>query len=303
MLFNGVEVEETFAELWDLKIARLLVTAISRELALRAAYQATGFAFSIAICPVQSGIERSSPPEANPDGRPGVIMQFSVPSSSKYGIERLKEQLIARALTLSMVPTASLFDFMPLEAITETLPVGEEIRKHGEGYEKELMIRKHRVICIPVTSGKFNVERTVRVTTGLDGLFVIMAENPATAVSAADAAWDAMKLVEGVCPYGLGIDNAIKKGSSKYTGLIASTHELYCPTIRNIVSGSMVPIGVQSIVTVVFMGLNASLIRKATREGIVAATKIDGVKKISAYNFGGKIGSHKLHLSDVLKME
>ncbi|MCK4477055.1 formylmethanofuran--tetrahydromethanopterin N-formyltransferase [Candidatus Bathyarchaeota archaeon] len=303
MILNGVEVEETFAELWELKIARLLVTAISRDLALRAAYQATGFAFSIAICPVQSGIERFSPSEVNPDGRPGVIMQFSVPSGSKYGVERLKEQLIARALTLSMVPTASLFDFMPFEAITETLPVGEAIRKHGEGYEKELMIGKHRVICIPVTSGKFNVERTVGVTTGLDGLFVIMAENQAIAVSAANAAWDAMKLIEGVCPYGLGMDNAIKKGSNRYTDIIASTHDLFCPTIQNIVPGSKVPIGVQSIVTVVFMGLNASEIRRATHEGIVAATKIEGVKRISAYNFGGKMGSHKLHLSDILKME
>jgi formylmethanofuran--tetrahydromethanopterin N-formyltransferase len=300
MILNGVRIEDTFAELWNLRIARLLITAVSSDLALQAAQQITGFAFSIAVCPIQSGIEGFSPPGTNPDGRPGAIVQLSVPISPKYGIKRLKEQLIARTLDLSMVPTTSLFDFMSAEAVEETLPLGEAVRKHADSYEKESNIGNHQMICIPVTSGSFNVEQTAGITTGLDGQFVIMARNQAVAILASNAAWDAMKSIEGVCPYGLGMDNAVKKGAKKYKDVIASTHELFCPTIRNIVSNSRVPKDVQSIITIVFMGLNSDLIRRAMHEGIVAATKVGGVQRISAYNFGGEIGSHKLYLSDVL---
>jgi formylmethanofuran--tetrahydromethanopterin N-formyltransferase len=76
--------------------------------------------------------------------------------------------------------------------------------------------------------------------------------------------------------------------------------EAYCPTLREKVEGSKVPEGVKAVYEIVIDGVDEDSIKTAMAEGIRAATKVPGVKFISAGNFGGSLGPFKFELKDVL---
>jgi formylmethanofuran--tetrahydromethanopterin N-formyltransferase len=129
-----------------------------------------------------------------------------------------------------------------------------------------------------------------------------MGENQMAALMAAQAAVDAISGVCGVItPFPGGIvASGSKVGSKKYKFMNASTNEAYCPTLREKVAGSKVPDGVRAIYEIVIDGVDEEAVKTAMAEGIRAATKVPGVKYISAGNFGGSLGPFKLELKDVL---
>ena len=93
-----------------------------------------------------------------------------------------------------------------------------------------------------------------------------------------------------------------KVGSLKYK-LPASTNHQYCPTIRKLVPDTLVPEGVGSVYEIVINGLNQKVVKKAMGIGINAAIKVPGVVKITAGNYGGKLGPYKGVLKEILNLE
>ena len=73
---KGVEIVDTYAEMFPMWAARLVITADSMNWALTAARSATGYATSIIGSPAESGIESKIKPEKTPDGRPGIVIQI-----------------------------------------------------------------------------------------------------------------------------------------------------------------------------------------------------------------------------------
>ena len=69
---GGVRIVDTFAEAFDMRAARVVITAQSPAWARTAAQSMTGFATSVIGCKVEAGIETDLLPEETPDGRPGV---------------------------------------------------------------------------------------------------------------------------------------------------------------------------------------------------------------------------------------
>ena len=53
---------------------------------------------------------------------------------------------------------------------------------------------------------------------------------------------------------------------------------------------------------IVINGLTLDAIKRTMAEGIKAAVKIPGVVKISAGNYGGKIGPYRADLKEVLQL-
>jgi formylmethanofuran--tetrahydromethanopterin N-formyltransferase len=51
----------------------------------------------------------------------------------------------------------------------------------------------------------------------------------------------------------------------------------------------------------VINGLSLERVKRAMAEGIKAAVKVPGVVRISAGNYGGKIGPMKIYLHEILK--
>ncbi|NOY10481.1 MAG: formylmethanofuran--tetrahydromethanopterin N-formyltransferase, partial [Archaeoglobi archaeon] len=55
----------------------------------------------------------------------------------------------------------------------------------------------------------------------------------------------------------------------------------------------------KAIYEIVINGISIEAVKEATRVGIEAATKIPGVVKITAGNYGGKLGKHLIHLNEL----
>lgn len=297
MNFNGVEVEETFAEAFPMVVGRVLVTAANEKWATIAGKTATGFASSIIMSPAEAGVEGiAASPENTPDKRPGVFLQFWHRSRRD-----LKLQLITRiGQCILTCPTTAAFDAMP--DARRKLKVGLALRKFGDGFQRKDTVANRTVWRIPVMEGEFVIEDRFGVRQGVaGGNFIIMANSQASALEAAEKAVEAIHGVEGVVlPFPGGIcRSGSKVGSLKYK-LPASTNHPFCPTLAGSIPDSKLPEAARSVYELVFNGLDIDAVKRATGVGIGAATKIPGVVKITAVNFGGKLGPHQIHLADAL---
>ena len=296
--YECVEVEDTFAEMFDMWVGRVLITAENKKWALTAAEAATGFASSIIGSPAEAGIEGMVPADKTPDGRIGVLIQIYHRTRSE-----LKRQMIGRIGQCVMTcPTTAAFD--ALKEAARRLKVGRSLRFFGDGFQRLDEMSGRKVWRIPVMEGEFIVENSFGVKKGVaGGNFFIMAKDLKSGLSAAEAAVEAIrKNVRGVIlPFPGGIcRSGSKVGSLKYK-LPASTNHLYCPKLKNILSESCVPEEVNAIYEIVINGLSLNNVKMAMTEGIKAAVKIPGVVRISAGNYGGKIGPMKIYLREILE--
>jgi len=296
---NGVNVEDTFAEMFQMWVGRVLITAINDKWAQTAAKVATGFASSIIMSPAEAGIEGNVPPDKTPDGRPGAIIQIYHRTRRE-----LKHQMILRIGQCVMTcPTTVAFDALP-EA-KRRLKVGRSIRLFGDGFQRKDETYGRKVWRIPVMEGEFIVEDRFGAQNAVaGGNFLILAENQKAGLLAAEEAVNAIGLKsEGVIlPFPGGIcRSGSKAGSLKYK-LKASTFHQYCPRLKKLVSDTMVPENVHSVYEIVINGLNLDVVKLAMAEGIKATVKIPGVVKISAGNYGGKLGPYRAYLKEILQL-
>ena len=135
------------------------------------------------------------------------------------------------------------------------------------------------------------------------GNFMIFAENQASGLKAAEAAVDAIRVnaPDVIMPFPGGVCRAgSKAGSLKYK-MKASTNHPYCPTLRTIVPDSIVPENVTSVYEIVINGLTLAAVKNAMKEGVTASVKANGVVKVSAGNYGGKLGPYKAFLKEAIE--
>jgi len=294
---NGVEVEDTFAELFEMWASRIIITAESEKWALMAANVATGYASSIIGSPAEAGIESNVAPSEAPDGRPSAVIQIYHQTRSN-----LKKQMIGRIGQCVMTcPTTAVFDGYPSAA--RRLRVGRSLRFFGDGFQKKDDYNGRKVWRIPVMEGDFVVQSgfgAAKAAAG--GNFLIFASSSKSGLRAAEEAVDSIRrnAKHVIMPFPGGVcRSGSKVGSLKYK-LPASTNHPFCPTLRDAVTDSQVPKNVKSIYEIVVNGLDLESIKKAMKEGIAAATKVEGVEKISAGNYGGKIGPMKIFLREIV---
>lgn len=299
MILNGVMIEDTFAEAFPMRATRLIITADKAAWARTAAEAMTGFATSVIACGCEAGIERELPPEATPDGRPGVaVLLFAM------GEQDLAKQLVARVgqCVLTCVGTAC---FSGLDG-DGTAPLGKSLRYFGDGFQSSKRLGGKRYWRIPVMEGEFLVEETAGVTNAVGGgNFLMLCTSGTVARAAAEAAVAAMRRLPNiVLPFPGGAVRSGSKIGSRYKGLIASTNDAYCPTIRAQTKESALPPEVESVVEIVIDGLTEADVAAATAAGVRAACAIGrgaGVVAISAGNYGGKLGPFHFHLRQVLQ--
>jgi formylmethanofuran--tetrahydromethanopterin N-formyltransferase len=294
---RGVRIVDTFAEAFDMRAARVVITAESPAWARTAAQSLTGFATSVIGCKVEAGIEADLSPEVTPDLRPGIsVLLFG------FGAEGLGRQLVDRVgQTVLTCPTTACFDGLP--GATDRVIVGGQLRHFGDRFQSSKFLDGQRYWRIPVMEGEFLVQEAFGVQKAIGGgNFLILAETSQAALAAAEAAVNAMRAIRGVImPFPGGIVRAGSKvGAKKYKNMIASTNDAYCPTLRGRDGvTSQLPQGANSVLEIVVDGLDRPAIEHALRAGIDAACR-PGVVEISAGNYGGKLGKHHFHLHALL---
>ena len=304
MILAGTLIEDTYAEAFTLRCARLVITADEERLARVAAAAMTGFAASIIDCGCEAGIEGVLP-DTTPDGRPGVrVLAFA---RSK---EDLRDQLVRRVgQCVLTAASCSCFDDLPSE---ESVRLGSMLRFFGDGHQTSKLldpalaglsggaVRARRLWRIPVMDGECVLDDRCGIRKGVaGGNFLILGTDRAATLRAAERAVAAIATVSGVVlPFPGGIVRSGSKVGSKYGGLVASTNSPYCPTLRGVVASAL-PDDVQSVLEIVVDGLGPEEVGRAMERGIRAACG-PGIVRIGAGNYGGRLGKHLFPLRALL---
>ncbi len=295
---NGVRIDDTFAEAFDMRGTALLITAAAARWARRAAVTMTGFATSIIACGCEAGIDGEARASTTPDGRPGVrVLMFSASTAE------LQKQLQARVgqCVLTCAGTACYAGL----AAAETLRLGDALRYFGDGWQISKRFGGRHYWRIPVMDGEFVCEGTTGLTREAvgGGNLILMGRSFAATLRAAEAVAAAIEGVGGaIAPFPGGIVRSGSKVGSKYKALVASTNHRYCPTLRGR-ADSELDADIACALEVVIDGLTPEAVAAAMRAGLKAAVALGpehGAARIGAGNYGGKLGRHHFRLLDLL---
>lgn len=295
---NGVRIDDTFAEAFDMRATALVITAPSLRWARQAAISLTGFATSVIGCGVEAAIDAELADDATPDGRPGVRVLLCAGSTSE-----LQKQVQARVGQCILTSPGSAC-YAGIEG-TEKLKLGDALRFFGDGWQISKRLDGRRYWRVPVMDGEFLCEGTTGLTKQAvgGGNLLLLARSPAAALAAAEAVADAVAATPGaIAPFPGGVVRSGSKVGGKYKGMIASTNDAYCPTLRGVVRSAL-DADTASVLEVVIDGLSAEAVAAAMRAGLAAALALGpqaGAYRISAGNYGGKLGRHHFHLKDLV---
>mgnify|MGYP000361907104 FL=1 len=297
MIINGVTIDETFAEAFGMKATRAIITAQNEKWAMISAQAMTGFATSVIACGCEAGIEKVLDPSETPDGRPGVsILIFAM------GGKSLAKQLETRAGQCVLTsPTSALFAGID-EGVQ--IPLGKNLRYFGDGFQIAKKIAGKRYWRVPVMDGEFLTEATTgRVEAVGGGNFLVLAKSQPQALAACEAAIEEMrKMPNVIMPFPGGVVRSGSKVGSKYPALGASTNDAFCPTLKGMTKTEL-PADCESVMEIVIDGLTKEDIDKAMRVGIQAVCDLgaeNGIQRISAGNYGGKLGPFHFHLREIM---
>jgi formylmethanofuran--tetrahydromethanopterin N-formyltransferase len=296
VIIDGVDIEDTFAEAFGMRATRLIVTADSAGWAKIAGDTTTGFATSIIACGVEAGIERTLEPAETPDGRPGIaILLFAI---NREGLAKAVRDRVGQCI-LTCPGTACYAGMTDGDPV----PLGRVLRYFGDGLQAAKRLAGRRFWRIPVMDGEFLCEDTVGQQKAIGGgNFLILGRSRAATLAAAERAIAAMrKLPDIVMPFPGGIVRSGSKLGSRYKGLSASSNLPYCPSVRGVVESAL-PEGANSVLEIVIDGLTEAAIARATAAGIRAACagSAGEILRISAGNYGGKLGAFHFHLRKLL---
>ena len=297
------EIDDTYAEAFRSLYAEVLITAKDRRWLDEAVRAATGNASSTILCDCEAGLDRyvgpgAEPAFATPDGRPGAIVQFHLPRFRKDRVDALERAVLVRvSQNVLTCPTTACFNVL---TDRETFfKMGRKVAFFGDGHQFRDTRFGRKGWVVPILSGEFFIERRVGYRDGLmGGNLWFFGATVDGALEAADRAAKAASQVAGVSlPFPGGVASSGSKAGSRYSFTIASTYAEFCPTLRNKLGDkSRLPPGVVSVQEIIINGHDLPTIVKATQAAIAASVETPQLLKISAGNYGGKLGKSFVYL-------
>lgn len=295
---NGIAIDDTFAEAFGMAATGIVVTADSARWAEIAAMSLTGFATSVIGCGVEAGIDHVLAPAQTPDGRPGArILMFG------FDADGLGKQLARRVGQCVLTSPGSAC--YAGSSGSRRLKLGANIRYFGDGYEVAKRIDGHRYWRVPVMDGEFLCEHDTGLVEGAvgGGNLLFLGRDQAGTLAVAEAAAEAARCVADVIlPFPGGIVRSGSKVGGRTKGMIASTNDPYCPTLKGR-SRSALAEEVGAVLEIVIDGLSADAVRQSMRAALHAAVAVgpqNGLVRITAGNYGGKLGKHHFHLRELI---
>ena len=296
-------IDDTYAEAFRSIHAEVLVTARDRQWLEHAVNAATGHASSTIMCDCEAGLAGWVDPTAGPgsqstpDGRPGAILQFHVPRFRKDREPALERALLARiSQNILTCPTTACFNRIDSESYFK---LGRKVALFGDGHQFRDVRFDRKVWVIPIMMGEFVLDRRFGFRDGImGGNLWFLADSADSALLAAERALTGVRQTPGViAPFPGGVASSGSKAGSRYSFLFASTNHPFCPTLRErLGNDSQVPEGVQSISEIIINGRDLETVRQATRAAISASVDTPGLLRISAGNYGGRLGKNFIHL-------
>ncbi|OUJ18476.1 Formylmethanofuran:tetrahydromethanopterin formyltransferase Ftr [Methanonatronarchaeum thermophilum] len=292
---NDVEIEDTYCEAFDGLYTRLQITAGDKKRLKQATEGSTALPCTV-FNESEGGVETYLNKTETIDGRPGSIIQIWVNKTG--GKEKLEHETAKRIRQgILVVPETKVFNQTNSNKKIDTM---KKIGHCGDGYEWTEKRHNREMINIPIMMGEFLIEKQIAYNTGIMGGNIwYYCDSNKTALKAGDAALKEIKKIKGTTtPFQ--ICSAGSKVETNYPEIGPTTNHPYCPTLKNKIKQSKVPKQTKSIPEIVINGTNKKAIKKAMKKTIQTITQHKGVQKISAGNFGGELGKHKIHLHDLI---
>jgi formylmethanofuran--tetrahydromethanopterin N-formyltransferase len=295
-------IEDTYAEAFRSIYVEFLITARDRKWVEHAVNAATGNASSTILCDCEAGVDRFVGPGgdesfATPDGRPGAIVQLHIPRFRKDRLQALEKAALVRiSQNVLTCPTAACFNLIDA---ADGFPIGKKIAYFGDGFQKRVDRFGRSMWWIPTLGGEFVLDERFGFRDGLmGGNLWYFGESEDTALAAAEAGVAAVHRCPGVImTFPGGIAGSGSKAGSKYEFMFASTYEKYCPKlVDNPKADSRLPEGVTSVMEIIINGRELRCIIEATQAAIAASANTPGLLRISAGNYGGRLGKSFIYL-------
>jgi len=294
-------VENTYAEGFRSLYGEILLTARDEKWLGHALAAVTGHSSSTILCDCEAGLAQWVDAAETPDGRPGAIVQFHVPRFRKDRLEHLERVMLARISQNALTcPTIRCFNRLDT---AEYFKLGRKIALFGDGYQHRDVRYGERGWVIPTLGGEFFLSRRFGYQDGVMGgnLWFFGSSEDAAIAAAEQAAAAVEAIADTITPFPGGVAASGSKAGSRYSFLFASTYAEYCPTLRGqLGERSQVPEGVASIMEIIINGRDLDALKTATRAAILAAAETPGLMKISAGNYGGRLGKTFVHLHELI---
>lgn len=298
LIRNGVVIDDTFAEAFGMRATAIIITAPTLKWARQAAITMTGYATSVIGCGCEAAIDMDIPESDTPDGRPGCrVMLFAM------GTDELQKQLKNR-LGQCVLTSPGSACFAGLEG-SASLDLGSALRYFGDGWQISKKFGGKHYWRVPVMDGEFLCEATTGLTKLAvgGGNLLLLAADGVKALRAAEHAVEAIEKIPGaIMPFPGGIVRSGSKVGGKYKGMLASTNDAYAPTLKGVVNTALDP-EVNSVLEIVIDGETSDIVAEAMRAGLRAVIKLGpkrGALRVSAGNYGGKLGKFHYHLKDLI---
>lgn len=301
-MVKKTEIEDTYAEAFDGLFCRIIVTADDAETLQKAAEDAAATP-SIVVGRVESGIEKWLSEKETPDKRKGALVQFWGGIDQKRplsdSLKRFEIELSIRIRQDILVkPFTAVFDALPKAG--GKMDMMERVGHCGDGYEWTEKRHGREVIVVPIMVPDFIIERYIGYAHGISGAnFWVMCRTKESVKESGEKALEAVHKVDGVItPFD--VCSAGSKTETRFPWIGPTTNHLYCPSLKKrLGEASKVPDGVNYIPEIVINGISMKAVKKAMMAGIDAALKVKGVVRVSAGNYGGKLGDYKIYLREL----
>jgi formylmethanofuran--tetrahydromethanopterin N-formyltransferase len=299
---DKTKIENTYAEAFEGVYCRIIVTADDEETLRKAAEDATATP-SVVIGRVEGGIEKWLSEKETPDKRKGAILQFwgainpkksFSDSLKKFEIElsyRIRQDILVK-------PFTAVFDAM--SRAEGKIDMMERVGHCGDGYEWMENRYGREMIVVPIMVPDFVIERYLGYARGVMGAnFWVMCKTKEALQEAGEKALEAIHEIEGVVtPFD--VCSAGSKPETRFPWIGPTTNHPYCPSLKTkLGKASNVPEGVNYIPEIVINGVSLEAVKEAMRAGIKAVLDVDGVVKVSAGNYSGKLGEYKIYLREL----
>lgn len=296
------EVEDTFAEAFEGLYCRVIVTADDKKTLRRAAEDATATP-AVVVGRTEGGVEKWLNQKETPDKRFGVVLQFwgelrtdkpfeeVLQKFAKELSYRIRQDILVKPFTKIFDATANAEGKMDMM---------EWVGHCGDGFEWEEQLYGRRMIVVPLMVPDFQIERHLGYARGVCGAnFWYMCKTKEAVKKAGRIALDTIWRVEGVItPFD--VCSAGSKPETRFPSIGPTTNHPYCPSLRKrLGKESRVPKGVKYIPEIVINGVSLKAVEEAMKVGIESILDVKDVVKISAGNYGGKLGKYKIHLREL----
>lgn len=297
-------IENTYCEAFEGLVIQLMVTAQDAEFLNRAVNAFTALPSTV-FGDAEGGIVRWLSEKETIDGRLGAIVQLWVTGTGKKAQAKFYEQLGRRMRQgILVVPTTAVFDYYP-KKVDRKFNMMDNVGHCGDGYEEIVEKFDRKLISVPIMMGfDFLIEEEISYAKGvMGGNLWLFCDSVDSGIKVGREAVRIVAELNNICTT-FDVCSAGSKPvppDAKFPEIGPPTNHPFCPTLKDKLSPEEfeVPEGVLSIPEIIFNALDLETVELTMAKVIEGIIDMDGLLKISAGNYEGKLGKFKIYLREL----